>query len=129
MLPLIAATFGAALLGPAVAPMPAVAAAGLPTVDYAKTASCAYNAEAPGWVAVTRAPEGTSYVVFTMRTGTPDDWGSDELTSWPQADGWLIPTEVGMSFINWVTFYSDEGWIDSHMVNIRCEGAPSDWPT
>ena len=129
MLPLIAATLSAALLAPAVAPLPAVAAAGPPAVDYARTASCAYNSAAPGWASVARAPKGTTYIVFTMRTGTPGDWDASDVTSTSKARQWRVETGVGMSFINWVTFYSDEGWVDSHMVNLRCEETPDDWPS
>ena len=127
MLPLIAATLGATLLAPAVTPLPAVAPAGPPTDDYARTANCAYNTDAPGWASVGMAPKGTAYVVFTMRTGTPGEWDSSNITSTTKDGQWRVETEVGMSFINWVTFYSDEGWVDSHMVNLRCEGTPDDW--
>lgn len=101
---------------------------GAPVVDYATTVSCAYHASADGWVSVGRAPRGTDYVVFTMRTGVPGDWSSEDITSTSRARKWQVPTGPGMSFVNWVTFYSDEGWITSDMVNVRCEGAPDTWP-
>ena len=129
MLPLVAATLGASLLAPMAVPLPALAPGGPPTIDFATTAHCAYNTDAPGWASVGRAPKGTTYIVFTMRTGTPGDWGSSDITSTSEARQWRVETGVGMSFINWVTLYSNEGWIDSHMVNLRCEGTPDDWPS
>ena len=129
MLPLLPATFGAVLLTPALAVMPAVTDEGLPAVDDAITVACAYSTGAPGWAAVDGAPPGTSYVVFTMRTGILGEWGSADITSTSTAPQWWVETGIGMSFVDWVTFYSDEGWIGSHLMNIRCEGTPAGWPT
>ena len=128
MLPLLDAGVGVALLVPTLTAMPAVQTVSHAPADDARSAVCAYSSSAPGWAALRHAPRGTSYVVFTMRTGGPDDWDTADVTSTSGDRQWQVQTGVGMSAITWVTFYSDEGWIDSHMVHIRCEGAPANWP-
>ena len=97
-------------------------------VDYNTTTKCLYSTTDPGWASVGRAPRGTTSVIFTMRTGEPGAWNAAEIEGFSKARQWRTTTGTGMSFINWVTFYGDEGYISTAMVNTRCEGTPTEWP-